>query len=46
MMFKAVGKQVTEEALILKIESIKLTEKQYDKMVAEVRSDPNLKKLT
>jgi len=46
MMFKSVGKQVTEQQLFDKIESIRLTERQYERVVAEVRSEPNLKKLT
>jgi len=46
MMFKSVGKQVTEQQLFDKIETIRLTERQYERVIAEVRSEPNLKKLT
>ena len=46
MMFKSLGKQVTEQQLFDEIDRIMLTERQYERVVAEVRSEPNLKKLT
>jgi hypothetical protein len=45
ILFKSIDKYVTEENLLAKIDEIKLTEKEYEKVKQTVFATPDLEKL-
>jgi len=45
ILFKSIDKYVTEENLFTKIDELKLTEKEYEKVKQQVFATPDLEKL-
>lgn len=45
ILFKSIDKYVTEENLFIKIDEIKLTDKEYEKVRQQVFAQPDLEKL-